>query len=319
MAPPCDTVPTQGVDGIQAGLYIVMAEAFLYGAYTVMFGFYVHILYTRRIPKNRFLSVATISLFMLCTVHLALLLAGTVVLDQRNNLGDPSYLGFQLNFAVNLVYVTSSVIADSIFIFRCYAIWDFDHRIIFLPVLSTIGVGILGYFDSSRSIVVSRGVFNSAIATSVFTTLLLMGLSGRIWWLALKAREVLGRKITTKYNTACVMILESGALYCVGGIVYIILAFHQPNDQQPIASAFARTNGAILGQLVGIAPTIIAVRVGLGKAVNNADSFEATQQRCVEAPRAIQPVVAPAHSIEGQILYLRRNTESDDTTKPELV
>ncbi|KAF8213021.1 hypothetical protein K438DRAFT_1957600 [Mycena galopus ATCC 62051] len=317
MALPCDTVATQGVDGIQTGLYIVMAEAFLYGAYAVMFGFYVYILHTRRIPKNRFLSIATISLFMLCTVHLTFLLAGTVVLDQRNNFGDPSYLVFQLNFTANLVYVTSNVIADSIFIFRCYAIWDYDHRIIFLP--TPICPPVLGYFDSSRSIVVSRGVFNSAIATSVFTTLLLMGLSGRIWWLAHKAREVLGRKITTKYNTACVMILESGALYCVGGIVYIILAFHQPNDQQPIASAFARTNGAILGQLVGIAPTIIAVRVGLGKAVDNADSFEATQQRCVEAPRAIEPVVASAHSIEGQILYLRRNTESDDATKPELV
>ncbi|KAJ6482014.1 hypothetical protein C8R45DRAFT_1100403 [Mycena sanguinolenta] len=238
------------------------------GAYAVMFGFYIHILHTRGIPKTRFLPLATISLFILCTAHLALLLAGTTVLDQTDETavvgaGDPSYLVFQLNFATNVIYVTNNVIADSIFIFRCHAIWNFDDRIIYLPILLTFGVGGLGYFDSVRLIMVSRPLFNLSIATSVFTSFMLISLSaGRIWWLARKARNVLGQKITTRYNTACVMILESGVLYCVGGIVYIILS---------MTSAFACTNGALLGQLVGIAPTIISVRVGLGSRIWGSD------------------------------------------------
>ncbi|KAF8148353.1 hypothetical protein K438DRAFT_2027528 [Mycena galopus ATCC 62051] len=327
---PQHTVSTTSFDGIQAGLYIAMAETFLYGAYTVMFGFYISILHTRRVPQNRFLAAATILLFIFCTAHLGLLLATTAVLDRTAETsanGNPSYLVLQLNFAENVIYVTSNVIADSIFIFRCYAIWNFNGRIIVIPILSTFAVVALGYFDSSRSIIVSDRVFNCSIATSVFTTLQLMTLSGlstflasptcnnpmmgsagRIWWLALRAREVLGRKITTRYRTACIMILESGALYCVAGIVYIILAFRQPNNQ-PITSAFARKNGVILGQLVGIAPTIIGVRVGLGKSVESVDSFMPMEQQRVGVPRTTRPSVAPANAVEDRILYLRPDSD----------
>ncbi|KAF8148337.1 hypothetical protein K438DRAFT_1989247 [Mycena galopus ATCC 62051] len=203
------SVSTTSLDGIQAGLYIAMAEAFLYGAYTVMFGFFIYILHTRRVPQNRFLAVATILLFIFCTAHLDLLLATTAALDRTAETsanGNPSYLVLQLNFAENVIYVTSNVIADSIFIFRCYAIWNFNGGIIVLPILSTFAVVVLGYFDSSCSIIVFDRVFNCSIATSVFTTLQLMTLiAGIIWWLAHKAREVLGRKITTRYNTARMM------------------------------------------------------------------------------------------------------------------
>lgn len=87
------------------------------GAYAVMFGFYIHVLHTRGIPKTRFLPVATISLFILCTAHLALLLAGTTVLDQTDETsvigaGDPSYLVSQLNFATNVIYVTNKCVSS---------------------------------------------------------------------------------------------------------------------------------------------------------------------------------------------------------------
>ncbi|KAF8125056.1 hypothetical protein K438DRAFT_2002259 [Mycena galopus ATCC 62051] len=80
------------------------------------------------------------------------------------------------------------------------------------------------------------------MGVSVFTPVVLMGLSvSRIWW----------------YYTVSAMNLESGALDCVGTIVFVILAFQAPRGGTFI------TSGAVLGQLVGIAPTSIAVRVGL--------------------------------------------------------
>ncbi|KAF8213013.1 hypothetical protein K438DRAFT_2168138 [Mycena galopus ATCC 62051] len=186
-----------------------MAETFLYGAYAVMFGFYIYILHTRRVPQNRFLAAATILLFIFCTGHLGLLLATTAALDRTAETsanGDPSYLGLQLNFAENVIYVTSNVIADSIFVLEdCI---DF-------PMLCNLEFQWPNHSSSDtidfrccrRSIIVSDRVFNCSIATSVFTTLQLMTLSaGRIWWLARKAREVLGQEITTRYNTACMMI-----------------------------------------------------------------------------------------------------------------
>ncbi|KAJ7200040.1 hypothetical protein GGX14DRAFT_467296, partial [Mycena pura] len=82
---------------------------------------------------------------------------------------------------------------------------------------------------------------------SLFTTFILMGLTvGRIWMLARAARRVLGAELTSTYDTVCAMILESGSLYLCGGIVFIAL---------------------------GIAPTIIAVRVALGQSVENVNSF----------------------------------------------
>ncbi|KAJ6506858.1 hypothetical protein C8R45DRAFT_923019 [Mycena sanguinolenta] len=276
-----------------------------------MFAFYLHVLHTKEI-KTRFLSVMTILLFILCTAHFTLVLASTAVLDQANELSminadDPTFMGLRLNLAANVIYVTSKyfdatqygISISALLSFQCYP----------PPLFALLAAG---YSDSNRSIVVSRSTFIVAVGTSVFTTFMLMGLSaGRIFWLAWKAKQVLGKKLTTRYHTVCVMILESGALYCAGGIIYIILALHQPSDK-PISSEFARKNGAILGQLVvgpklsactsGIAPTIIAVRAGLEK-----DVEIPVYPPHVPTVRDIQLPVT--RSIQSQILYLR--PESD--------
>ncbi|KAJ7719344.1 hypothetical protein DFH07DRAFT_314528 [Mycena maculata] len=55
------------------------AAGVLYGIYAALFAFYLHVLRTRGISKNRFLTVATISLFVLCSTHFALLAAVTVL------------------------------------------------------------------------------------------------------------------------------------------------------------------------------------------------------------------------------------------------
>ncbi|KAF7378226.1 hypothetical protein MSAN_00247400 [Mycena sanguinolenta] len=282
-------------------------EVFIYGAYAVMFGFYIYVLRTRGFSKNRFLAVATIVLFLLCTVHLGLLLVSTELFNESyeatvvGSKSRPSLTAFNLNRITNVVYVTSNIIADTIFIFRCYAIWDFRWKIILIPVLATLGVAGLGYFDSGTSLRISSSMFDLSILMSLFTTFMLMGLTaGRIWWLAHKARQVGGRKMTSQYYTICSMILESGALYCAGGITFIILSLNQ-NISEVVA-----TNGAILGQLVGVAPTIIAVRVGLGRSVESVDSFVTSARSRM---RRIKPTADTAYAIEPQILHLK--PESD--------
>ncbi|KAJ7732924.1 hypothetical protein DFH07DRAFT_968198 [Mycena maculata] len=217
-------------------------------------------------------------------------------------------LALSLNQAAKAVYVTSNIMADAIFIFRCYAVWNSRIRIVLLPIILTIALAVFGYTDA-----VSQSFFfydnytasltlDAAIATSVFTTFVLMGLSaGRIWWLARSARQVMGRKITGKYYTICAMILESGALYCVGGIAYVIVAEIYP----------ATTSGAVLGQLVGIAPTIIAVRVGLGQSVESVNSFVATARPRACSPLEFRPAVASADAIESQMMYIRPESDHD--------
>ncbi|KAJ7464288.1 hypothetical protein B0H11DRAFT_2240685 [Mycena galericulata] len=291
------------LQGVQTHLLVLAGETFFYGttsdlatsydaelnvpgAYAVIFGFYIHIIRTRGIFNNRFLTVATISLFILCTAHCALLWADIIFYDamweadlksdivswEPSSVPSSVSIYTALNRAANTVYITSNVIADSIFIFRCYAIWNFRRTVIILPTILTFIVGFLGYASVAESlqpldteIIIALPesaeaalafYFNISMATSVFTTFILMALSaGRIWWLARKSQQIMGRRVTSKYYTVCAMILESGALYCVGAIPFICVAF---------ASFFGlvqtdiTTSGAILGQLVGIAPTIIA-------------------------------------------------------------
>ncbi|KAJ7795830.1 hypothetical protein B0H14DRAFT_3158384 [Mycena olivaceomarginata] len=233
MAPLSNHLPAKkSIDDVQTGLYIAM---------------------------NHFLAVATISLFIFCTVHLALLLASTAFFNESDKASvvrskphsHGSFTAFNLNRVTNVIYVTSNVIADSIFVFRCYAIWNFQRKVIIFPTLSTLSAA-----------------------------------AGRIWWAARKAREVVGPKMISRYYTVCAMILESGAIYCAGGIVFLILSVHHN-----------------MSEVVGIAPTIIAVRVGLGKSVESVDSFVAMAQPRVRGPRDIEP--AFARSIEHRILDLR--------------
>ncbi|KAJ7732922.1 hypothetical protein DFH07DRAFT_990507 [Mycena maculata] len=299
------------IEFIQVGLYILAGEMFLYGIYLVLFGFYLHILHTRGISNNRFLTIATISLFMLGTSHFALLAADALGIESEDSTAE---IFSALNAAANGVYVTSNVIADTIFLFRCYAIWNFERKMIIIPALYIIAVAFFGYLNLVQSIMDVENVasdshlsrdgltFLLSVLPSLVATVMLMCLSaGRIWGLAHAARRVMGRKIAGRYYTVCAMILESGALYFAGGMAYIFLIGPYSTDFQ---------SGGVLGQLVGIAPTIIAVRVGLGKSVESVDSFIEVQPRSARAPLQV-PSARPVHSNEERILYLRPQTDPE--------
>jgi len=317
------------IQDIKNSLYIAMAEVFLYGGYTVLFGFYIHLLHTRGLWRqawrNHVLPIATILLFILCTAHLTSLLACTALLD-RAELTDSKYIDLVNQSpstesisirTTNSIYVTSNVLADAIFIFRCFAIWNFRWGIIIIPTCFTIAVAALGYSVSVTFIPTWNILFLGSIGMSFCTTVMLMGLSaGRIWWLARKARQVLGKKMISRYYTVCAMILESGALYCAGAMAFIILFVVLWTRNISYVAETAFSMGAILGQLVGIAPTIIAVRVGLGKSIESVDTFvEMAQPRA--RVREI-PVVRSPVSIEQRVLYLRAES-SDDSIKADMI
>ncbi|KAJ7788790.1 hypothetical protein B0H14DRAFT_2947111 [Mycena olivaceomarginata] len=283
---------------ISVGSNILAAEVFLYGAYFVM---------------NRSLTIATALLFIFCTAHCALQITTTTLynqlvstsLEDSKPVFDRTLKDYSaLAIATNTVYVTSNVIADSIFILRCWAIWNFQLKIIIFPILVTLAVAGVGYTNAfwplhipnslrSPNLVVAEFSFKLLkISTllSIFTTVILMVLTaGRIWWMARTARTLLGRTVTRKYYTACAMI----------AIAFAAIGF----TLDPIYS----TTGAVLGQLVGIAPTIIAVRVGLGRSVDNVESFVAAQGGDCTLP--FNDTTSP-RSLErpGTILYIRSDT-----------
>ncbi|KAJ6484927.1 hypothetical protein C8R45DRAFT_1099071 [Mycena sanguinolenta] len=314
----------QDLDALARSWGCIAAETFLYGAYLIMIALYVHVLRKRGLGQKRFLAFAIIALFILCTAHCVLVLAAiatttTVLADitdgRRLPLLSLLQTGNNLSVAANGVYVTANVLADVIFIFRCYAIWNYQIKIILFPILLTLGVaGCIGYFNALSAAVdfseseagldldlIPFSLFDISIGTSLFTTFILVGLTvGRIWVLARSARRAFGAQMASTYHTVCAMILESGALYLCGGIAFIVLG----KVAWVKTSTFGvLTEGMVLAQLVGIAPTIIAVRVALGQSVENMDSFFVPRPR--KRSSFHHEVIAAVNSVDDEVLYIR--------------
>ncbi|KAJ7107723.1 hypothetical protein C8R44DRAFT_986879 [Mycena epipterygia] len=342
----------QVVHRIEVGLYVVAAEVLLYGVYLVLFGFYLHVLYSRKMANHRFLTLATVALFILSTVHCALQLASItlnnrglsqeIYADLSSGSDNWDYLLYaSVNQAANAVYVMSNVIADSVFAFRCYAVWNFRPKVIIFPLLLIVAVAGLGCANfvlqfqdqahstisevdpSSVSLIIYGGMddydtffFDLSIGLSVLTTFVLMGLTaGRIWSTARSAQQIMGKKMANKSYTACAMILESGALYCAGGIPFFIITMYSTTNT---GVSYYLGSGAVLGQLVGIAPTIIAVRVGLGRSVENVESFLSDQTR-VRSPLDFNDPTAAAVSFGQQIQSLHADAGRRDEFKTQEV
>ncbi|KAF7342236.1 hypothetical protein MVEN_01811600 [Mycena venus] len=269
----------------QLFLYCVAVEWFLYGIYVVLFCFCVKTLRRSRVRHRLALFVAISVIFVFCTLHwiLQLVNAGELLtvlekmahVKEKVNTDELMKRWNQINIVMGAVYVTSNLIADSIFVYRCYCIWGFRRRIIAVPVTLLIASGCLGYasvivcgLEELSEFLFINIFFPLAVVFSVLTNVMLMALTaGRIWWIARGARAIMGPAVVQQYRTVIAMILESGALYCIPGLLYLITFATRPSSTQVIFAA--------LTQIVGIAPTIIVVRVGLGNSVDSVDSFRA--------------------------------------------
>jgi len=275
------------VQSLELALYFVAVEWFLYGIYVVLFCSCIKILYNCRVPNKRALSAAVTVIFIFCTVHwvLQLVNAGkllTVMLppsQSQHGHGNNHSASREWNLifiAMGVLYVTSNLIADGIFVYRCYGVWGRRKRIIAVPITLLVATGGLGYasviacgMEGFAEFLFLNWLFPMAVVFSVLTNVLLMALTaGRIWWMARGARTIEGPDVIKHSRMVIAMILESGALYVTPGLLYLVLLKSETPATMVIFAALA--------QIVGIAPTIIVVRVGLGNSVNSVESFRDT-------------------------------------------
>ncbi|KAJ7628903.1 hypothetical protein FB45DRAFT_919503 [Roridomyces roridus] len=258
-------------------LYCAAGESFLYGVYVVLFWFCIKALRGSNIPYRRSLTVAVSVIFCSSTFHVVLQLvnAAELMLELLHHSCLAPREWDKINIAMGALYITNNLIADGIFIYRCYCIWDRSKRIIVVPILFLITAGGLGYasvitcgMDDIAEFLFITWLFPLSLTFSVLTNVLLMALTaGRIWWIARGAREIMGPEVVKQYRTVVAMILESGALYVTPGVLYLMFMGIAPSSTVVIFAALA--------QIVGIAPTIIVLRVGRGKTVDSVDSFRA--------------------------------------------
>ncbi|KAJ7751567.1 hypothetical protein B0H14DRAFT_432506 [Mycena olivaceomarginata] len=134
--------------------------------------------------------------------------------------------------------------------------------------------------------------FALSLATNVLVTTLT---AGRIWWICRKARSYLTTDVQRRSVSAGLPALpalsahvffivlcriESGVIYSVSVLIYLILGV--------IPSAVIVQDPVIemRAQMVGIVPTLIIVRVGLGVHVQSVEKSVKTATKTSEESRA---------------------------------
>ncbi|KAJ6564572.1 hypothetical protein B0H19DRAFT_80533 [Mycena capillaripes] len=227
---------------------------FFYGIYSVLFCICMYILLHRPSSRgNTVLLVTTIALFTFSTVLIVLILVmETAEIEDPASIPSDSILN-----ATYIIYAINNTIADGLLIYRCYVVWNHDWRVIVFPVILLIASTACG-FD----------VFMDAtpqFAVILATNFLATGLTaGRIWWISHYCREYLGTATQRRYTFAIVVAVESGLLYSATILAFLIVISF-PSLLYTLEEPLIQ----IVTQVMGIAPTLIIVRVGLGVAVED--------------------------------------------------
>ncbi|KAJ7913715.1 hypothetical protein B0H13DRAFT_2326103 [Mycena leptocephala] len=176
---------------------------------------------------------------------------------------------------LDFTIVINGLVTDSFFLYRCYVIWGLQKKVLVLPVvliLSTIIIGILGLMGFADI----RIAYGLTIATNLVLTTLI---AGRIMWIRRAASFVgLDKTLRERYNRAMGMILESGAIYCVGVIAVIAII----NDPTVYNAAW----GA-MGQLMNIIPTFSLVYVGLKNAGDSGPTHNTAELHQTRTPPSV--------------------------------
>ncbi|KAJ7037675.1 hypothetical protein C8F04DRAFT_1092029 [Mycena alexandri] len=254
------------------------------GIYTVLFYQAVYILLSRRTQHYKYHLACLSILFGLSTLHVALAWGWAFLTDHgdmaiyelfslKNPLptlyfpDDPrSVRG--IGVALKARYSLANAIADGILIYRCYIIWGFNWRPVVFPLFAyacTLAGGIMTLLPLSGT--TERTSITLCIVTIFFTNVLSAGLAaGRIWWISRRAASYMGRRSQKKYMALTAILLESGLIY-PAALLITIAVFITPST--PTNSVLVCI--AACYHIVGIAPTLIIVRVGLGVSTDDVD------------------------------------------------
>ncbi|TFY59874.1 hypothetical protein EVG20_g7626 [Dentipellis fragilis] len=288
------------------------ATSAFHGLYTALFAGSVYVLVFHQ-PRRYYLAIS-ILLYILITANVIvglvqIILTPTFISNSRLVDGVYVVCGLEADsespdqirqallndfteVAIDFINTFAQITADGLLIYRCWIIWNRTLRIV-IPVtvllLATTACNLSVVYYSSQIYTMRRAanppaslpsewpqrvrmasVFSTtsyalALSTTVITTALI---AGRIWWTS----RIFRRSSATSggiYKSAIAILIESGAIYSSGLIVALIV--------RQTTSKYWGIFSSSVSPLLGIAPTLIIVRVGLGH------SFETTDASVVDS------------------------------------
>ncbi|KAJ7083529.1 hypothetical protein C8R44DRAFT_822308 [Mycena epipterygia] len=273
-------------------------DLLLYGIYFNLFIFAIHTLSRRETAGRNPLLVASWAMFILGTTGIVprvIQTALSVRLLQEcleNHANYTSELWHTYNSLVaaeNIIFGINNFVTETLLLYRCYVIWGSQKKVIILPgilVLGTLITGFLAIAANHASSSLANFDLRTPYIMSTVANLVLVGLTaGRIWWIR---RETLyfglDEKFRKRYNTAIIILIESGAIYCMCGILIVFISSF---DEMPIIFG-----GIVFGfakQGLNIIPILIVVRVSLGHNIQDTIRNRIENPTGRQAPISLQP------------------------------
>ncbi|KAJ7240642.1 hypothetical protein B0H12DRAFT_52148 [Mycena haematopus] len=262
----------------------LVIDSLTYGIYSVLFYQAVYVLLSRRTPNYKMHLWWLTVLFLLSTIHVLLAWTWAFITDTADtaiyelfSLKNPLPVLYapddpisvhRIGIVIKLRYSLANAIADGVVIHRCYIIWGRKLRsVAFLIVaffMTCIG-GIIGMLPLSG--VPERAAMAVCIGTVFFTNVLGTGMvAGRIWWISRRAANYLGGRSRKRYSNLTAVMLESGLIYPAALALTVILFLIPATPTSSVLICLAACY-----HLVGIAPTLIIVRVGLGVSTDDVE------------------------------------------------
>lgn len=277
---------------------------FFYGIYLVLFCICIYILLHRpRNVANIILIITAVTLFTLSTMETIfniILGAG----DVDGVLSDDMY--GQILFAYNMTFVTNNAVADTLFIYRCFIIWNRNIYVVTLPIITLVVTIVFGVDQSlplTPFYIITLG--NNVLVTGLT--------AGRIWWIGRQARVHLNPAMQKRYVSSIAIIVESGVIYSAAILTFLILGVI------PFTYPAADPTVDMLAQIVGIVPTLIIVRVGLEVSVQSTQSNSSvTVLDSGVYSRSRPHILGIIRSNQCETYDVEKNMGSPDPSRPNL-
>ncbi|GAV99407.1 hypothetical protein LENED_000863 [Lentinula edodes] len=274
----------------------IIVELLLYGqqcAFTVLFGIYLY-LQARHHGRHRFYQISLTFLYLSATASVILdTIAGREImlyvldkLDPFDN--DSSSSGYYYHSQTNLrtagmaLYVTANFVADTLLLYRCYVIWGSRKLVIAGPATVS--------FLNTETRQPHRFLVINLVTNLLLTSLI----AGRLRWTNMLTDRTLkgfSQSNEPHFNGILETLVESCLLYSITLVVSIVLKVYTITSDLDFLP--------ILIQILGIATTLIMVRVDLGISVELA----AYDYSSKEIPSDVERGNLPGFFVNDSVLH----------------
>ncbi|KAI0746297.1 hypothetical protein C8Q80DRAFT_1174410 [Daedaleopsis nitida] len=268
-------------------LVSIWMETLFYGIYVVLFVTSMFVITrSRKATVNTlFIRASTVAMFCIATAHIAVnlrrLVEGFILPDTKAETLAYLYDIHQpLNVVKQYLWVFNNILADSIIVWRLYAVWNI--YVCILPIVLLVSVTAFG-LATATSLLPAIGAGNtifvshfSRFATTQFAlsltnnVLVTLLIAGRIWYVTRDIRRY-HHNTSSDYRRAVIMVVESGALYAFTQVIQLAFYVAKFPGLYFVSDTFI--------QIMAIVPTSVVLLVALGRTLIEEAQAEETSLR----------------------------------------